>query len=611
MSYSYSAAQIEGYVLKPEFDRDGLTWQSHHVTNPAVIRMKGERRVFLGYRAGGDRDHYCIRETDVMSSSLGLAVLDETAANVICRFPLPIMRIARKFPLPQSPEQYDTYCSEHGEEIAVMHDFRLYELDGYLYVIYHDGTINQAFDCIKRMKSSLFLEKVAESIELSKYSASELKEKWAELWWRDSVWETAGVDGSRLLFPTVEGRSSMKTDVIYFLLQTGEIQLMRRPVPDVSVLPTDHTLCGKRTIDGDQDFGVLEQCVRPGFFDNSHIGPNGMPTLAYIGTRAVYIDVCHGVNNPSLGKEEEFRWDMVYSPFFRVKDAQSGELLYYSDNPIIDPESHIWEEYTRHGRWIQAIPHCYIAFAGGQTERVQGRNSENDLFTFFSGVGDTAIVRAEFTIRGLLPPDVLTDIQVQKSHRELRSEIPGACYEFPHPILGWNWKIEQNTVDGGLSVVRNYLFPQGADTAVRPIRVRPGYFDADMMLFDGESVGYEDSLGYYVLYQGVRWSEENLIRKTVSGWGVLVLDKENPERILYRSSEPLSEPMTEDGFFIPARQPAPKDLLNHIKQLIPQQVQFEIARSEKLVQEGKHWRSHYTIWLEERVKRAESQRNSH
>lgn len=51
-------AEKKGYVLEPLFDKYGSRWQSHHVTNPAAIWPSFDDRVYLGYRAGGDQDHF-------------------------------------------------------------------------------------------------------------------------------------------------------------------------------------------------------------------------------------------------------------------------------------------------------------------------------------------------------------------------------------------------------------------------------------------------------------------------------------------------------------------------------------------------------------------------
>lgn len=104
------------------------------------------------------------------------------------------------------------------------------------------------------------------------------------------------------MFPKISDGDT-KTDIIIYELEDGKLQLMRRPMPDISVFMTRDGIKGHKTQDGDSEFGVLEKCVRPGYYDNSHIGPNGMPTLAKIGEKSVYIDVTHGVYNEVLAQD--------------------------------------------------------------------------------------------------------------------------------------------------------------------------------------------------------------------------------------------------------------------------------------------------------------------
>ena len=67
---------------------------------------------------------------------------------------------------------------------------------------------------------------------------------------------------------------------------------------------------------------------------------------------------------------------------------------------------------------------------------------------------------------------------------------------------------------------------------------RPGFFDADWLYFDGSSARLFEDLGWLVQYQGGRWRERGSTKTTVVGTGILVLDRDNPERILYRSEAP-------------------------------------------------------------------------
>jgi hypothetical protein len=589
-------AQRKEYILEPIFDKYLSRWQAHHVTNPSLIRPSFDERVYLGYRAGGDCDHYVINENDVWSSSLGLSILDKKGVEVLYRFPLPIMAIVRNIPLPQTAAQYDEYIKKHKDDIVVLHDFRLYEFDGYIYVIYHDGSICKAFDVVRRMKNEVFKEKVEKSIKLSNKPYLEIKEEWSKMWSIDEAWECCGADG-RLVFPTVNGSTDMKTDITFYKLK-DEIQLMRRPLPDISVFATKDGLKGQITEDGDSEFGVLEQCVRPGYYDNSHIGPNGMPSLAKIGDLDVYIDVCHGVHNGALASRTNFVWDMYYSPFFRVKDAKTGDMLYYSDNPILNHNDEEWSDYSRRGRWIKQTPHSYIVFVGGQTPMVADKTGLDDTFNFYSGIGDTAIARGEFTIRNLLPDDVITDILNRAEHRNINVSSNKNTYALPNAISGWNWCIENNTEKRAISVKRS-LNKDGMElNADRVIYNRPGYFDADYMIFDGKSIKYDENLGWCLIYKGIRWNNS----KTYAGFGMLILDRENLERVYYRSFTPIEDLSVEyEGYVLADDLAIPEKYLSDIEKYIPEQVSFEIKRSEELVKQGIHWRSHHTQWLERRA----------
>lgn len=591
------ARKIEGYVLEPLFDAIGTRWQSHHVTNPAAFRPSFDRRVYLGYRAGGDRDHYCIGDIDVWSSSLGLAILDEKGESIQYRFPFPIMKISRAHSLPQSPEEYAVYEKKHGDEIVVLHDFRLYEYEGYLYVVYHDGTIHKAYDCVKRMPVDTFRKKVDESVALMQRPPREIIAEWHEIWWGEAVWENAGIEGTRLIYPA----DTHKNDIIFFCLGNLALQMCHRPLPDMAVLDTEGALHGKHTFDGYTEMGTLETCVRPGYFDNSHVGANGMPTRARIGDVDVYIDVCHGVHNKTLAQEGEFNWAMIYLPYFRVKEYETGELLYYSEEPIVEMDG-IWKEYTENGRWIKLISHLHILFAGGQVEVHQGRNNLDDEFTFYAGAGDTAIARAVFTIRDLLPDVVISDIMARKSHRACSVHIPESPYCLDEKVSGWKWCIHNNEAKRALAVIRTLEKNGIVETAERVFNTAPGYFDADLMLFDGKSVRYEAEIGWYVLYKGIRWTEEYGRKQTTIGFGVLILDKDNLEKLLYRLIAPI-----EDGTFIQEGWTAgegidiPEGLLGNVEKHIPQQVLFEIKRANTLIAEGKHWQSHHTLWLRKRA----------
>lgn len=596
MKTTYQATKL-GYVLEPLYDRDGSRWQSHHVTNPTLLRLEGESRIYLGYRAGGDRDHYVIGQTDCFSSALGLAVLDEFE-SVKYRFPLPIFAIRRDFSLPQSPDEYPGFIRKHGTDLCVLHDFRFFAHEGYLYLIYHDGTVDRAYDCVRKMPTEDFRRRIDLSIGLCGRPTDEIAEQWASLWPIDA-WEPCGAQ-DRLFFPTVQGESPTKTDIVFWPLD-HQLQMMHRPLPDVAVVPVSEPR-GVQTPDGDVEFGVLEQCIRPGFFDNSHIGPNGMPSKARIGDVDVYIDICHGVHNEALTQNMPYTFKMTYSPFFRIKNAKNGDLLYYSELPILDPDDSKWSEYTRNGRWVQALPHEYIVFVGGQIERYPGKNTEDDPFVFFAGVGDTAIAKGEFTIRDLTPSDVLRDISLIPEHMTWPVSMPSRSQRIDEKIAGWNWQIGHDESKRTLVITRSLMFPDGVSKSTRIIPKRPGYFDADLLTL--QSVIRVESLGYCVLYSGVCWSQEGDRNVSRIGQGLLVLDDQNLERVWYRSSESLCPVETLPGYVVGDSVPLPSYTAQDLTRIIPAQMLFEIERIKRLTESGEFWGSHHTQWLKRRAKNA-------
>lgn len=590
MKLSYTAKKIPGVFLSPLFDRQGCTWQAHHVTNPAAFRLTGEERVLLGYRAGGDRDHFVIRDIDVYTSSLGLAVLNEDGTRVVCRFPYPILWQDRPFTLPQTPEEYEKYVAEHERELAVMHDFRIYVHGGYVYVNYHDGTVQQAFDRLCRMEENLFRHKVDEGIRLARGQAGE--KEWKALWKLED-WEKLGVDEERHLFAGGADGYPTKTDVTYFETDAG-VEMLRRPIPDISRLSAP-ALVGTLTPDGFDELGVIERCVRPGKWDNSHIGPNAMSTPAHIGPVPVYIDVWHGVHNGAIGRENvPFQWDMYYSPFFSIRDARSGDPLYWSEEPIVDPDDEEWSEYTRHGRWIQALTHTYILFAGGQVPMEAGRDDEDAPFTFYAGAGDTAIVRGEFTIRSLTPPRVLEDILAMDAHRAQPCCVLPESAALKGTPAGWHWLLRNDAARRCLML--NRTLP-GVDSADHPFLGRPGYFDADVVTFGG-AVALSNGC-YAVLYRGARWEERDGKKTTSVGFGLLLLDAQNPERMLYRSAESICEPAVADGFVSGQEIACPVDMAAALR-TVPEPVEREIRHMRVMIEQGTYWKSHHTTWLEKR-----------
>ena len=403
-------------LIAPITDGPGSEWEGHHTTNPTAIRLSGDPRIFLGYRAGGDDDLYYLGDKEVWSSHLGLAALDDLGQRVLHRFPLPIFTLDKMRHLPKSPEEFEEYIKgPHRDKISSLHDFRFWEDQGWLYVIYHEATIEKAFDCVKRITAADFLKKVDKSIQLIEHERVDLKPMWREIWWRDDVWESCGVDGTNRICPS----QMSKNDIIYLRLTSGELLMYHRPVPDIAVVRTGGNAYLTKTNDGITMIGHLQSCIRPGYRDNSHIGNNGMPITARIGDTPVAMDVPHGVYNEALSDESiTQKWKLLYYPYLRLLDLATGECLYYSRDPILTYDE-IWDEYAKRGKWVSVIDHLDgVMFAGGTVELEAGKNGIDDLFRNYIGVGDTAVAVADFRLRDMLPEAVANDIRDRRVHRD-------------------------------------------------------------------------------------------------------------------------------------------------------------------------------------------------
>lgn len=595
--------KVQGYLVEPILAGHNRSWEGHHTTNPCSIRLSQDPRVFLGYRAGGDDDHYYWHDREVWGSALGMAILDERGEHVTHRLPLPIIKLERSLALPQSEAEFDRYVQEHSDEVVVLHDFRLFEHQGYLYVIYHEGSVTHACDCIVRMKVSDFLLKIEQSLALMRFPPADIIERWRTLWWQPDTWEPAGVNGTRLIY----GSKADKNDIVFCELADGTLLMCHRPLPDIAVLPTGQMTCANATPDGIAAFGSLETCIRPGYFDNSHIGNNGTPIRARIGNVDVYIDVVHGVHNPHIAAEGNDDLLCLYLPYFRVRDAVTGELLYYSEAPILDRDE-IWREYVEDGAWVSINPHLIgVMFPGGVVELERGKNALDDLFNCYIGVGDTAVARATFRLRDLLPDAVIADILVRRQHQQVQVPgIPSNEWHFPGAISGWEWSIANEVEARRIRILRRLRRRDGeVETGTRTINTVPGRFDADGLLFDGRSVRYLDGIGWAVLYTGMRWDETDGQKVTTLGYGALLLDEANPERLLYRSTEPLNGwRWQEQGWTVAWPQEEAAVLLARMETLIPRQVLFEIRRAKHLTSIGKNWASNMTRWLLEKSRHA-------
>ncbi len=586
------ATKVEGYLAEPLHSGFSRTWEGHHATNPSVIRLSCDPRVFLGYRAGGRDDHHYSQYGDAaMGSHLGMAVMDARGEKVSCRLPLPIMKLVHGLDLPTTRAEYDRYARQYEHEIVLLHDFHLLEHHDHLHVIYHESEIHACYDCIVRMPNAEFLRRIERSIELSSRPTGEIIEEWQRLWWAPEVWRPSGTGKTHRIYAS----EASKNDIFFLRVADGTLRMFHRPAPDIAVLDTGFDTFTKSTPDGITAVGSLQTCVRPGYFDNSHIGNNGMPIRAKIGQADVFIDVTHGVHNELISDPNATKAMMTYLPYLRVLDYETGECLYYSEEPILELDE-TWREYVQDGTWVRKLDHLKgVMFAGGQLEVERGANGLDDWFSMYMGLGDTATGRAVFRLRDLLPDQVIADIQVRRAHQSVRTDgVTENLWRFPVALCGWSWAIGNNA-DRRVIHVRRTLEKAGhRERSVRLINTVPGRFDADGVFFDGRSVRYQRDLGWLVLYRGVRWDRVVGRKRTQSGMGVLLLDVENPERVLYRSPEPLADTVAaQDGWTTGMDPVDPGGLLDRIEDLIPEKVKAEIRRIYAL----QPIPSHMTMWL--------------
>ena len=88
------------------------------------------------------------------------------------------------------------------------------------------------------------------------------------------------------------------------------------------------------------------------------------------------------------------------------------------DLGVVADGATIWREYVEEGAWVKKLDHLRgVMFAGGQIESVCGHRGLDDMFSVYIGLGDTAIGRAEFRLRDLLPARVSEDIINRKKRR--------------------------------------------------------------------------------------------------------------------------------------------------------------------------------------------------
>jgi hypothetical protein len=591
----YHARKINGYVLEPIFAGYSKKWESHHVTNPCVVRFVEDSRVFLGYRAGGEDDYYRLGLHDIWASHLGISILDHSGEKLMCRLALPIMTRTPKNPLPKTLDEYDNYMKQdYKDDICVLHDFRFFNYKGFLHVIYHEGSISNCYDCIVRMPLATFLKKIDQSIVLMREPTENIIDRWSSIWWTDDVWQPCGVGSTNRIFAS----DVIKGDDVFFELGDGTLQLCHRPMADgMAVLNTGKDVFAKATPDGLTKYGVFETNTRPGFTDNSHVGNNGLPTRAKIGDVEVYIDVTHGCFDRMVSDVSVPDHKILYYPYFRIKDYQTGELLYYSENQILEFDD-VWREYTMEGAWVSKLPHLDgVMFVGGQIPLDPNKVGIDDEFILYSGCGDTAIAAAKFTIRGLVPPQVLEDIKARKTHQKhADGTILRNSYTLPEKVNGWEWKIENDPSRRNLSVVRTLTKGEYVESDTRVINTAPGYFDADAMIFDGKAVQFVKDVGWAIVYTGIRWDEKNGKKTATAGYGLIVLDKDNPEKLLYRTTEPLKEIGKCDGWTLQIDSHEASAIAAKAGLLIPAKVMFEIKRIHELCPQGKLYIGQMVTW---------------
>ena len=593
------ARKIEKYFVEPVKEGYSRKWEGHHATNPCVIRFGEDPRVFLGYRAGGEDDYYRYANYDVWSSHLGMAILDPTGKHVLHRLPLPIMTIPHDIPLPQDENEYREFIKHHEKEILFLHDFRFFGHEGYLYVIHHKATINNCFDCIVRMKVSAFLDKIDASVELAESPVEEIIDSWHKLWWDENVWQPCGVDGTDRIFAS----EVVKGDIVFFPLGDGTLQMCHRPLADgMAVLNTGKDTFAKATPDGITTYGVFETCIRPGSLDNSHIGSNGSPTLAKIGNVDVYIDVTHGCHNRMLSDETVNEYDIYYYPYLRIKDLETGELLYYSEEPILD-FCDMWREYAEEGEWVSVNKVLGgVMFTGGQIEVIAGKNGLDDEFITYVGLGDTAVGAATFKLRDLLPEQVVKDIQHRKEHQQVAAEaIESNRYVLDEKVNGWHWAIENDTQKRRINIVRKLYKDGYTETDNRVIHTIPGSFDADAIVFDGKSIRYIEQVGWAFIYKGIRWEQIDGRKVSKVGHGLIVLSRNNPELVLYRSTEPIHDNIIEvEGWTVASSENDHGSYIEIAENLIPESVLFRLRRRSELEQKGLLFPSQMIAWQQQK-----------
>jgi hypothetical protein len=206
------------------------------------------------------------------------------------------------------------------------------------------------------------------------------------------------------------------------------------------------------------------------------------------------------------------------------------------------------------------------------------RNGLDDLYRSYIGVGDTAVGVADFRIRDMLPAAVVEDIVGLTEHRarEIDEVAENREYLSGNPC-GWHWSLANSGADRSFAIRRE--LDGSGEREDRPIETRPGFFDADCLSIVAGSVTFLDELGWVVAYTGSRWIDDDGEKLTQFGTGILVLDLNLPERVLYRSEEPISGGAGVTPGWVRV---SPEATVAHAEQLIPARVREEIARLYRL-----------------------------
>lgn len=390
-----------------------------------------------------------------------------------------------------------------------------------------------------------------------------------------------------------------KTDIVVIELDNGKLQLNHRAVPDYAVIETEGEVFSPATQDGFTRYGVLENCVRAGFFDNSHVGNNGNPVRMTVRGVPVYMDIVHGVNNASITDLNGGPWDMSYVPYLRLKSTQTGEVIFYSQEPVLVFDE-IWKEYVQDGAWVSKLSHLRgVMFAGGQVAKDPAKISEYDEFTFYTGAGDTAVARADFRLCDLMEESEMDEVGNYRRNAENRSLLclSENALMLPPLVKGWNYEILNK---GGRVSLRRTLIEGicAGETALRPIHSCAGYFDFGGSAFDGKSL-YETEYGLVAAIKGFNYRYAGQCIHTVVGYGVVILSKEHPEKILYHSEHSIVPTEEYEGNTIGSefRTFTAEELLASV----PEKVLKEILMTYKMIKDGTTFSSDHKKWLESRI----------